>query len=281
MARRRSRKRDNSRRRYLKWFGVAGAVLFGAVAATRQSGAFSSIVGDRISAMDIAPEGEGVIGLEPQDTVQFKQRDPLIQITNNHTETVTITVSLHDKDSDGTLYDNEGEEGATVSFNLPVGDSHIVDIRADITGNIPYDIDVSSPSLSFSAIRSTESTAGLNHGAVAIFKPNSDADFTSNLTLDQWEVSQIDVRDDDGDDDLSHIDLRVREGGATGDTVATATIDIPATSSGRYAPAGQLDAIIKPDDLAYSLKSNTLYNLAFLAYDADDNFAAESLDDET
>lgn len=220
------------------------------------------------------------MGLEPNGTVQFNQRDPLIEITNNHSETVTVTVSLSNG-SDGTLYDNIDESGNSVTFSLAVGDAQWVDIEPAVTGTIVYSVSSSTPQFSFSSTESTDSQSGGNSGAVVIRKPSADNHFQADLSKDRWTIKNIDVRDGDGDNDLDHIELVVREGGVSGTKVATDTINIPKGSSDKYAPKGSPDVTIKPDDNKYNLKSNTLYNLSFQAFDADGNFAAESLDEQT
>lgn len=278
---RRSRSRGRfsalSRRQALLLLGIGS---FGGLAYAQGSGSYTSVTGDRISELGVAPEGDGIVGILPQDTVQFNQRDPLVEFENNYDATLDITISLDDS-SDGELYDNDGNSGSTLLITIIPDGSQIIDIKAAVTGTIPYSIDSSASHFSLATSETTDAVTGYNAGAVDIRRPNKNQDFTTDVKKGRWEIQAIDVRDNDGDNDLDHIEVTIREGGSFGTEVATDTIDIKKNDSDRYAPGGSPDARIDPDDRSYNVSTGTLYNLEFRAYDADGNYAVESLEDQT
>lgn len=259
---------------------LLGIGSFGGLTYTQASGSYSSITGDRSSELGVAAQGDGIVGILPQDTVQYNQRDPLVEFDNNYGDGIDITVSL-DNSSDGVLYDNEGNSGSTLTISLVPDGGQIIDIKAAVTGTIPYSIDSTAPNFSLTTAETTEAVTGYNAGAVDIRRPNKDQDFTTDVQKDRWEIQAIDIRDNDGDNDLDHIEVTIREGGTFGTEVATDTIDIKKNDSDRYAPGGSPDARIDPDDKSYNVSTGTLYNLEFRAYDADGNYAVESLEDQT
>lgn len=269
--------RGLSRRSFLILFGIGTGLT---ATLLQDSGAFTTVTGSRNTDIQIAREGEGIVGVLPEDDVQFNQRDPLVQFNNNYGETVTITVSLTDT-SDGILHDNDGNSGTTVYITLADSGSQYVDIKAAVTGTIPYTIDITAQNLGLQATRNTDAVTGYNADAVDIRNPHQDTHFTTNLQTGRWEINNIDVRDNDGDNDLDHIQIKIREGGNFGTTVATETIEIKPNDSDRYAPGGSPDARIKPDDSNYQITANSTYALEFRAYDADGNYAAESVEDTT
>lgn len=273
----RSRRRGGeSRRRFLFRIGAGGAVLTGMAAAARESGAFTSVTGDRTSAVDIAPEGEGIVGIVPHGPVKKNDQEPITELTNNAAEAITFTVSL-DTCSDGTLYDNAGGSGCSVTFSLAAGNTQFVDIDADVTGFIGYSISASSSSLSLSTTGTVESQSGNVTGAVDIRKPNKDQDFAIR-DANQFELDDVDIRDADDDDDLDRIEFTVREGGSSGTIVGSLVEDNP--PGDRYAPSGTPAVIIEPND-GYTIKSGTKYTLTVKAEDVDGNSDIETIEDTT
>lgn len=93
------------------------------------TGAFSLADVGRPSQVEAASDSNAELGLWVNDTVQNCQRQDLVEVTNSFEEQLTITVSLNDG-SIGTLY-AAGSSGDTVSFNLAIGDSQMVELDAD------------------------------------------------------------------------------------------------------------------------------------------------------
>lgn len=280
----RSRTRDrgsNTRRRFLFTVGAGAAGLLGVAAAASETGAFSAVAGDRTSSVGAANKGEGIVGIAAQDTVQKNSRDPLIEFDNTYTEDVTITVSLNTC-SDGTLYDPAGNSGCSVTYTMPKGNNDWFDLEAAVQGDILYSVSVTAPNLDLSVpTKSVESQTGNKPGAVDIRSPSKDQDFEAFPKKDQFEVKTIDVRDNDGDNDLDRIEMEVTRN-SDGTLVAAQTISsIPGD---RYAPGGQPDAVLDSDDFTDDFNGDvtngTVYNLDFKAYDADGNFASVSIDDD-
>lgn len=247
------------------------------VSLLEDSRAFTALTGQRGASIEIASEGDGIVGILPQDTVQYRQRDPLVEYQNNYAGTIDVTTSLSDS-SDGVLYDNNGNSGDTLTITLVEDGGQFIEIKAAETGTISYAISVSAPNFSLSSAADTDAVTGYNAGAVDIRRPNKDKDFSANISANRWEITTIDVRDNDGDNDLDHLEIAIREGGSFGTAVATKTIDIKQKDSDRYAPSGNPDARIKPDEKAYVITAGTTYALEFRAYDVDGNYAVESLE---
>lgn len=269
---------SETRRRFLFRVGAAGAALVGVAAAARETGAYTAITGGRTSAVDAAAEGDGIVGIVGQGPVKKNNREAMVEITNNGPDSVTYTVALSTC-SDGTLYDNDGESGCSVSFSLGSGNAQFVDIEADVTGTIPYTISVADPGFSFDSTETVESESGNVKGALKIYKPDKDKEFTANPLLqgNDWEIKDVDVRDEDGDNDLDRVEFEVKEGGSGGDVVGSKTVsDIPGD---RWAPTGNPDVTIEPDSATYTVQSGQLYTLVMTAYDADGNFDSVTLED--
>lgn len=283
MARRtRSRSRGSgTRRQFLFRVGAGSAALLGVAAAARGTGAFTAVTGDRTSAVDVAPDGEGIVGILPQGSVKKNSRDPMVEFTNNSGSQLRITVTL-DNCSDGGLFDNEDEtDVCSVTFILDVGNSQLVDIDADVTGTIPYSVsveDAADPAaFSLNTTGSVTAETGNVAGAVDIRKPNKDQDFAIR-TSNQFELDDVDIRDNDGDDDLDRIEFTVREGQSSGTIVGSFVEDNP--PGDRYNPNTNPAVVIQPN-AGYTIKPGTLYTLTVRAEDADGNFATETIQDTT
>lgn len=276
MARDRSRSvsRGSSRRGFLLKLGAGVTVGTASVAGLMSTGSFSLVDLDRNTTIGIASEGNGVVGIVGQGPVQKNSREAMIELSNNSPDQATITVTL-DNSSDGTLYDNEGGSGSSVTFTLASGNSQFVDIDADVTGTIGYSVSISSPSLSIDTTGSVESEAGNVKGAVRIQQPNKNQDFNVRQNQGEFVVKKVDIRDDDGDNDLDKIEFRVREGGSSGTVVGSKDVDNP--PGDRYNPKS---VTIQPDS-DYTIKSNTTYSLTVTGYDVDGNFASETVEDTT
>jgi len=273
-SRSRNSSRDSGRRGFLLKLGGGAMAAASLGIGLNSTGAFSFVTVPRNSNVNVATDGNGIVGIVGQGPVQKNQREAMVQFTNNGTEQITITVDL-DTDSEGTLYDNEGGSGSVVTFTLAAGNSQFIDIEAAVTGTITYSVGVSSSSLSLDTTGTVESEAGNVKGAVRIQQPNKDQDFTADESANEFVVDKVDIRDDDGDNDLDRIEFRVREGGSAGTLVGAKDITNP--PSNRYNPNS---VTIQPDP-GHTIKSSTTYALTVTGYDADGNFASETVEDTT
>jgi len=278
---------ESGRRGFLLKLGGGAALLAGGGAALLPSGAFSLVNAGRNSPIGVASSGNAVVGIVGQGPVKKNTREPMIQFTNNTTETVTITVTL-DNGGDGTLYDNEGGSGSTVTFTLISGNSQFVDITASATGAVGYSVSVTSAGgLILDTTGSVESQSGNVAGAVRIQAPKKDQDFAAVLPGNGnqgnvFEIKKVDIRDDDNttpDADLDRIEFRVREGGSAGTVVGS--LDVTSFSDpDRYNPNGNPAVTIQPNS-GDTIKANTTYSLTVTGFDADGNFESSTVEDTT
>jgi hypothetical protein len=282
MRRRRSRRRGSSRRRFLLYAGGVGATLLGATAASNQTGAFSSIDADRISTANVASDDQGIVGiveLANQGTVKKNDREPMVEITNNASEVVTYDITL-DTCNDGTLYDNDGGSGCSVTFDLLPGNSQFVDIRAEVTGAIGYSI-TTSGGVSLETSRSIDAESGNIRGNVDIQKPVKDQSFTAvpprGNRGNVFEIKSVDIRDNsDTNIGLAEIEYEVREGGSGGRLVAEKTVIPP--NPDRYKPNGNPAETIEPND-GETIQSGKLYALRTRAENNAGDFDSETVED--
>ena len=278
----RTRSRDRhgeSRRRFLLRAGTGGALLLGAVTAARDTGAFTSVTGDRGSSVDVAADDQALVGVVTLGPVQKNQRESMVDVTNNWADVASFTVSLSTC-SDGTLYDNEGDSGCSVTVSLASGDSRTFDIDAAVTGTIPFTITGSAADLSFSTSASVQAESGNVAGAIDIRQPDSDGDFTAVTPQgnqgNQFEVKQVDIRDADGDDDLVEVKYEVFEGTLSGTQVAEKVVSLAPT--GKYSPKGNPAEVIQPD-AGYTIQSGQQYTLRVTGTDNDGNFDTVNFQD--
>jgi hypothetical protein len=249
-------------------------LLLGGASLT-SSRAFTSARGTRGTVIDVASPETAILGLTGQGPVQKNQREPMLFVTNNSNDTMSVTVTLENC-SDGTLYDNAGGSGCSVTFSLASGNSETVDISASIVGSIHYTVTATSPSMTIGTTGEVTAEAGNVKGAVRIQQPNKDQDFTAKWQQNVFEVAKVDARDGDGDADLDRIEFRVRLGSAGGTVVGS--YDVTNPPGDRYAPNGN-PAVIFPPDGSYSIAQNTTYALTITAFDADGNYASETFED--
>lgn len=127
------------------------------------------------------------------------------------------------------------------------------------------------------ASATVQDTSGNSGSAITIQSPSKDSEFTADVGDNQFEVSSVDVRDNDGDDDLVEVAYEVNEGDVDGTTVGTKTVTFNPTS--RYRNNNQTE-IVQPDD-GYSLNDNQQYTLVVQGRDADDNIASATVQDTT
>jgi len=122
-----------------------------------------------------------------------------------------------------------------------------------------------------------QDTSGNSQSAIRIQSPSKDSEFTADVATNQFDVSSVDVRDDDGDNDLVEVAYEVHEGDISGTTVATKTETFGATS--RYRNNNQTETI-QPND-GYSLKDNQQYTLVVEGRDVDGNIGSGVVRDTT
>lgn len=276
------RRRGTSRRRFLLYAGGGGLTLSGAAAASDSTGAFSVIDADRVSSVGVASREDGIVGIVDligQGTVKKNDREPMVEITNNATEVVTYVVAL-DTCSEGTLYDNDGGSGCSVTFDLLPGNSQFVDIEAAVTGTLGYTI-TTSGGVSLETSGSVDAESGNNPGAVDIQKPVKDQDFTAvtprGNSGNVFEVKNVDIRDNSGTNvGLAEVTYEVREGGAGGRLVAEKTVTPPDPS--RYNPKGNPAETIQPNP-GETIQNGQLYTLRVRGENNNGEFDSSTIED--
>lgn len=255
--------------------GLLGA---GSILSVSQTRGFSQFVAGRSANVSLADDpANALVGIDGLGPVKKNSREAMAEFLNNASDTMTITVSL-DTASDGTLYDNEGESGSSVAFTVDPGNSQFVDLKAAVTGTIPYSVTVSSPSLSLQTTGSVESQTGNVRGAVVVHKPSKDGAFTASTGNQRFEVQSVDVRDEQSPNDLDRIEFRVKEGGSGGTVVGS--LDVTDPPSDRYNPKGNPAVTIQPDS-GYRIAAGTTYQLTVRGFDAGGNSDASTVEDTT
>ncbi|MFB6308205.1 MAG: hypothetical protein ABEH35_02655 [Haloarculaceae archaeon] len=269
-----------SRRRVLAGLGLGFVGSGFATGALSSTGAFSQYTADRDFSASVAAGSDALLGVVGQGPVKKNDREAMVEFTNNTTDAMSITVTL-DTCTDGTLYDNEGNSGCSVTLSLAAGNAQFVDINASVTGTITYSISVSSSSLAIETAGSVEAESGNVKGAVRIKKPVQDKDFTADRSSNVFAVDQVDIVDDDGDSDLDRIEFRVREGGGAGTVVGA--FDETNPPGDQYSPKGKGNdpAVSIQPESGYTITANTTYALTVTGYDADGNFTSETVEDTT
>jgi hypothetical protein len=265
-----------SRRGFLKT--AAGAtIVLGAAAGILSTKAFSTVGVPRGVDIGVASPENALLGIDARGPVKKNSREPMVQLTNNTDNTLSITVTLDDC-SDGTIYDNAGGSGCSVTFSLASGNTDFVDIQASFVGTIPFSVSASSAGFDISTSSSVEAQPGNVPGAVLIQLPNKNQDFSAQVSSNLFEVSKVDIRDDDGDNDLDLIEFRVREGSSAGTVIGA--YDVTNPPGDRYNPTGNPAVTFSPN-AGYSIKSNTTYSLTIKGLDADGNWASETFEHTT
>ena len=261
-----------SRRAALVLLGGGG--LLGITAA----GAYDQVELRRAFGIGVSNDG-ALVGIVDQGPVKRNSRDPMVELTNNTAGSVSYTLTLNDC-SDGTLYDNGGGSGCSVTVTLSAGNSTIIDIQASATGAISYAIEADGGSFSVTTTSTVEAQSGNVVGAIRIQKPSRDQEFTAVTPRGNggnvFEVRSVDVRDDDGDDDLVEVAYEVREGGANGTIVGSKTVTLAPT--GRYNPSGNPSEEIVPN-AGYTIQSGQQYTLTVTGTDADGNVETSTVGD--
>ena len=253
---------------------IAGGVLLGVSTA----GAFDQVETRRPFGIAV-DNATALVGIVDRGPVKKNAREPMVTITNNTAETATYTITL-DSCGDGTLYDPDGATGCTVVFTLAAGNSGTVDLTAATTGTIGYSVGVASTAVSITTTGSIDAEAGNVAGAIRIQKPVKDQAFTAAPPQGNqgnvFKIKSVDVRDDDGDDDLIEVAYEVRAGGSGGTLVGEKTVTFP--PSNRYNPGGNPAETIDPT-AGYTIQSGQLYTLTVTVTDADGNTETSTVED--
>jgi hypothetical protein len=242
------------------------------------AGAFDQVEGNR--GLDISVANEtALIGIIDQGPVKKNSRDPMVEFINNTSELISLTVSLANC-ADGQIYDNAGGSGCSIAVTLASGNAGLIDINAVTAGTISYDISAVGDNFAVDTTSSVEAESGTIAGAIRIQKPTKDQDFTAvppqGNQGNMFEVKGVDIRDDDGDDDLISVVYEIREGGSGGTIIGDKMVTFPPTS--RYKPNGNPAEEINPDG-GYTIQSGQLYTMTVTGTDADDNFATSTVQD--
>jgi hypothetical protein len=268
-----------------KWSGgtltrrvALGLIGGGALLGITSADAFDQVEAKRGLDISVADE-TALVGILDQGPVKKQSRDPMVELANNTSASINLTVSLANC-ADGQIYDNEGGSGCSVTVTLASGNAGIIDINAATAGTIPYDISAVGEDFGVSTTSSVEAESGAIAGAVRIQKPLQDQEFTAALPQgnrgNMFEVKSVDVRDDDGDDDLISVVYEIREGGSNGSIVGDKSVTF--SPSNRYKPNGNPAEEINPDG-GYTIQSGQLYTMSVTGTDADGNFATSTVQD--
>lgn len=254
-----------TRRRVLS--GV-GTLLVGAgVSSAVDTVAFSATNASRSTNVSVADDPDAIVGLMVADSVKRNNQNFLVDIENGTGSPVDFTVSLNDC-SQGTL-DGPNGSGCTVSFSLSPGVSTTVDIEASVKDTtIPFTITGSSTEFGFEATRETTAVSGNTAGAIQMKKLDG---FNADIGNDGWTIKNVDIRDNDGDDDLDRIEFEITD--SSGTVRATRVDGCGCNGGSKYAPSGNPSVQIVPDDSSYSVTGGETYKLTIIAYDADGNSA--------
>lgn len=253
---------------------LAGGILLG----VDTSGAFDQVETRRLFGIAV-DNTTALVGIVDRGPVKKNTREPMVTITNNTAETATYTITL-DRCGDGTLYGPNGATGCTVVFTLAAGNSGTVDLTAANTGTLGYSVGMASTAVSIQTSGNVTAEAGTVAGAIRIQKPLKDQAFTAvpprGNQGNVFEVKRVDVRDDDGDDDLVEVAYEVRAGGSGGTVVGEKTVTLP--PSNRYKPNGNPAETIDPT-AGYTIQNGVLYTLTVTGTDADGNTEPSTIED--
>jgi hypothetical protein len=192
----------------------------------------------------------------------------MVLLSNNTGSLISITVDLV-IDSQGTLYNNDGSSGSSVTISLPNGNSKYIDISALVEGIIEYTISVVG-GINLTATRSVESVGGNANTFVRVFNVQG---FVVNAgSQNNWTLDSTQAEDRDGDDDLDRVEFTVRD--SDGTSVATLT-ECPG-SGAQYDGANLTFA---PDDPGYDVLAGETYALTVQAFDIDGHSDSETVED--
>lgn len=251
--RRRRRGRSTTRRRLLLAAGAAvggGALLSG-------SEAYTSAVLSRASGFGVSADDSAVVGLYVYSSVEWNNRDPMVDVTNNAGRPLDVTVSL-DTCSDGTVYLAGSSGCSATATNVGAGNSVTAELDADVYGqDVPFTVTATGDGFEATIGRSIASSF-FSQDPIAISKLKN---LQANAGRDEFTVGLIQVRDQDGDDDVETVTYYVFDSSFT---LVTSRQDTPG-GVGKY----QQSNLTIPTSI--DVRSNDTYYLYVVAEDADGN----------
>lgn len=252
---------------------IAGGGLLGITAA----GAFEQVSASRNFGVGVS-NATAIVGIADQGPVKRNSRETMVTLTNNTTQRVMYTITLSSC-SDGTLYNNEGGSGCSVSRMLNGGNQGTIDIAAATTGTINYEIRAVGSSFTVETTGSVEAETGNIVGAVVIRRPVNNTEFTAELPQasggNQFEIRNVDIRSRDGDS-IVGVDYVVQKAGTGGTVVASKSVSFAPT--GRYNPKGNPAETVTPNS-GYTIQAGHTYILTVTGRDIDGNTATSTVED--
>lgn len=235
---------------------------------------FSNITAMRGTSVETADDIDALIGLYVADTVTKNNRELLVEVTNNVTDDIDVTVSLEDG-TQGTLYGPNGS-GNSVTFSLAAAttdstDSEIVEIEADTSAKdeiIPFTITAAGQSsgFSFEGTRETQESSNSTETGVVI---STLRNFKANSNKNNWTIKRVVVDSDEFELDRVEYEISNENGTVVGSRVDSA-------SGFTY---DRSDLLIEPDE-GYEVVKKTQYTLTVRAYDVEGNYDIRTATDE-
>ncbi|GGM61181.1 hypothetical protein J2752_001372 [Halarchaeum rubridurum] len=156
MSRRRTRSRGPSGRALLV-AALAIAVIVAVAVGGAGTGAFATSAVERGSALPVAADEGGVVGLDVNDSVRANDTSRLVTVTNTLDAPASATVSLHESArDDADLVVDDTSVGDEATLALDPGASDTVDVRVasgttldtlgfDVTASGERGVTVSAP----------------------------------------------------------------------------------------------------------------------------------------
>jgi hypothetical protein len=142
-----------SRRGWSRTLLLVAALAVAAAGVAVPAASYATADVPRSSGMNVADDGNGLVGLEKATTVGNSNRELLVTVTNNFDEETTVTVSL--VDGGGTLYYGS-QAGQSVAFTLNPGSQAQVDVEASSNGLLDYEVSSSADGTTFELQRAVK-----------------------------------------------------------------------------------------------------------------------------
>lgn len=253
-----------------------GLVAAGGVTMLTETFGFSNAVASRAASVSTADDPNALVGLDVATSVTKNQVSDLVDVTNNRSETISVTVSLINGDGGTTsdLYFNGSNVGDSVTFDLAPGNSKLVRVETTLNDGSVLDFNVSATSadFDFTADRTTDVVAGNTANAVTI---QQFSDLSADPGADEFTVGTATGKDDDGDDDLDYAAFAVfdADGNKVGSTTDSSQIE---QNGAKYQLQGGNESITFAAD--EDVVAGETYTFRFKLYDVDGNSATEYLD---
>lgn len=246
--------------------GITGAGLI-------PSRAFSSVSGGRTVNIGTASDENALLGLFVYDPVEVNKTDPLVDVTNNFSETLTVTVALNDC-TQGSLESPSGDTGCSAQAAVDPGNTGTWQITTDNQvadgTTISFDVsgtgattEVTAPGRSTTAQKNV--TSAVNIKKFQLEKGNNPP--AVDTTNDQFNVKQIRIVDNDNDGDITRRKFTVKDG--NGDTVSLNDsqddTDLTFAATADYTESA---ITLQADE---NLAANETYTIKLTGYDSDGN----------